>query len=146
MYNAGTQASTNGMNPHFKITNTGTTAIDLSNVKVRYYFTEDGTASENFWCDWSSAGTSYVTGNFTKLTTALTGADTYLEIGFTSGAGSLAAGASVEVQARFSKSDWSNYTQTDDYSFNSSATSYADWTKTTGYVSDVLSWGTEPTA
>jgi hypothetical protein len=144
MFNSGTQASTNGMNPHFKITNTGTTAIDLSKVKVRYYFTEDGTQSNSFWCDYSTAGSSNVTGTFTKLTTALTGADTYLEIGFTSGAGTLAAGASVELQSRFSKSDWSNFTQTDDYSFNSTGTSYADWSKVTGYVSDVLSWGAEP--
>jgi hypothetical protein len=146
MFNAGTSASTNGINPHFKITNTGTAAVSLSDVTVRYYFTEDGTQSENFWCDYSTAGTSYVTGAFTTLSTALTGADTYLEISFTSAAGSLAAGSSVEVQARFSKSDWSNYTQSDDYSFDSTDTSYTDWTKATGYVDGVLNWGIEPTA
>ena len=52
------------------------------------------------------------------------GADYYLEISFTDGAGNLEPGASIEVQGRFSKSDWSNYTQTDDYSFNSSNSYY----------------------
>lgn len=30
------------------------------------------------------------------------------------------------------------------FSFNSSATTFVDWTKVTGYVSNVLQWGTEP--
>jgi hypothetical protein len=67
-----------------------------------------------------------------------------LEIGFTSGAGNLAAGASTQVQCRCAKSDWSNYTQSNDYSFNSFATSYVDWTKVTGYVSGAMAWGVEP--
>jgi hypothetical protein len=78
------------------------------------------------------------------MATAATGADTYVEIGFASGAGSLAAGGSTTVQARFAKSDWTNYTQTNDYSFNSSVTAYVDWTKVTGYVSGALQWGAEP--
>jgi hypothetical protein len=76
---------------------------------------------------------------------AVTGADTYVEIGFTSGAGSLAAnGGNTTVQARVAKSNWSNYTQTNDYSFNSTVTTFVDWTKVTGYVSGSLQWGVEP--
>lgn len=144
MYNGVTQASVNGITPRYKITNTGSTAIDLSKVTLRYYFTEDGTESQSFWCDWSTIGSANVTGSFTKLLTAKTGADTYLEVGFTSGAGTLAAGASVEVQIRFSKSDWSNYDQSDDYSFDSSDTSYADCTKVTAYLDGSKAWGVEP--
>jgi len=144
MFNSNTSATTNGISPHFKITNNGSTAIDLSTITLRYYFTENGTASNSFWCDYSTAGSSYVTGAFTTLATALDTADTYLEIGFTSSAGTLAAGSSVEVQARFAKSDWSSYTQTDDYSFNSSGSAYTDWTKVTAYQNGTLVWGTEP--
>ena len=71
-------------------------------------------------------------------------ADYYLEIGFTSGAGSLAAGQSIEVQVRFSKTDWTNYTQTGDYSFSSSNSSYVDWNQMTGYIGGSLVWGVEP--
>jgi endoglucanase len=144
MFNANTQASTNGVAPHFKIINNGSAAIDLSTVTLQYYFTENGTQPENFWCDYSSAGTANVTGTFKTLDTAVTDADTYLEIGFSSAAGTLAAGANVEIQARFSKSDWSNYTQTDDYSFNSSGTSYVDWTKATAYQNGTIVWGVKP--
>ena len=111
---------------------------------MRYYYTENGTQAQNFYCDYSPAGSSNVTGTFVTMGTPKTGADTYVQVGFTSGAGSLTAGASTVIQSRVAKSDWSNYTQTDDYSFNSTGTSYADWTKVTGYVSGALAWGTEP--
>lgn len=67
-----------------------------------------------------------------------------LEIGFKASAGSLAAGQSTEIQARFSKTDWTNYTQTDDYSFAPTQTAYAEWTKVTGYIAGSLQWGIEP--
>jgi glucuronoarabinoxylan endo-1,4-beta-xylanase len=129
---------------NFQLVNTGSGTVSLSNVKIRYWYTEDGTQAQSFWCDYSPVGGGNVTGTFVKLGTAKTGADTYVEVGFTSGAGNLAAGASTQIQCRCAKSDWSNYTQSNDYSFNSSASSYVDWTKVTGYVSGALTWGTEP--
>ncbi len=144
MFEGNLSATTNGIMPRIKLYNTGTTSINLSDVKLRYYFTIDGEKAQNFWCDWSSAGTGNVTGTFVKLSEAKTGADYYLEIGFTSAAGTLAAGQSIEVQARFSKTDWTNYTQTNDYSFNATDNSYADWTKITGYLAGSLVWGVEP--
>ncbi len=144
MYNGNTSAQTNGIAPRFKLYNTGTTSINLSDVKIRYYYTVDGEKAQNFWCDWSSAGSSNITGTFVKLATVKTNADYYLEIGFTSGAGTLAAGQSIEVQARFSKTDWTNYTQTGDYSYNSSGNNYVDWNNATGYLSNSLKWGIEP--
>lgn len=144
MFNGNTSATTNGIMPRFKLYNTGTTGISLSDVKIRYYYTIDGEKAQSFWCDWSSAGSGNVTGNFVKMTESKTGADYYLEVGFTSAAGTLAAGQSVEVQARFSKSDWSNYTQTGDYSYQGTGSTYADWNKVTGYLGSTLAWGTEP--
>ncbi|WP_242867758.1 X2-like carbohydrate binding domain-containing protein [Clostridium sp. Marseille-P299] len=144
MFNGNTSATTNGIAPRIKLSNTGTSAIALSDVVLRYYYTIDGEKVQNFWCDWSSAGSSNVTGKFVKLDLAKTDADYYLEIGFTSGAGTLAAGGSIEVQVRFSKADWTNYTQTEDYSFSSTNSSYVDWEKMTGYVGGNLAWGVEP--
>ncbi len=141
-YNGNTAAATNTIYPNFKVVNTGTAAVSLSDVKIRYYFTNDGTQANSFACDWASAGNGNITGTFSAA--AGTNADRYLEIGFTSGAGTLAAGAGTEVKCRVWKSDWSNFTQTNDYSFNSTAAGYADWTNITGYVSGVLAWGTVP--
>lgn len=143
-YNANTSETINGIAPRIKLYNTGTESINLSDVKLRYYYTIDGEKEQNFWCDWSSAGTANVTGTFVKMEEGKTGADHYLEIGFKDSAGTLSAGESVEVQARFSKSDWTNYIQTDDYSYQGTGSNFTDWDKVTGYLAGSLQWGTEP--
>lgn len=143
-FNSNTSAQSNQLYLRFNLKNNGTTAVNLADVKMRYYYTINGEKGQSFWCDWSPAGTGNVTGSFVKMATPKTGADYYVEVGFTSGAGSLAAGQSIEVQGRVAKVDWTNYTQTDDYSFNPTASSYVDWTKVTGYTSGALSWGVEP--
>ncbi|MFZ5985672.1 MAG: cellulase family glycosylhydrolase [Bacillota bacterium] len=143
-FNGGTSSSSNSIHPKFKITNTGSTSISLADVKLRYYYTIDGEKAQTYWCDWSPVGTSNVNGKFVKMSQSAAGADYYLEIGFTSGAGSLAPGASIEIQGRFAKSDWTNYNQTNDYSFNSAASSFVDWNKVTGHIGSQQVWGVAP--
>src|SRR5206468_3211841 len=80
-----------------------------------------------------------------KLATAVTGADYYLEVRFAAGAGSVAAGGNTgEIQNRFSKTDWTNYNEANDYSFDPTKTAYADWSHVTLYRNGALVWGTEP--
>lgn len=144
MYNSDRAASLQSIKPYFRIVNTGTNTLNLSDIKVRYYYTIDGEKTQTFYCDYSTVNSSNVTGTFTKMTTSMTGADYYLEIGFKTGSGTLAPNAAADVQARFNKSDWSNYTQTGDYSYNSSGTAYADWDKVTATVAGTLVWGSDP--
>lgn len=144
MFNGNVSSETNGISPKIKLFNEGDSDVALSDVKLRYYYTIDGEKEQSFWCDWSSVGSGNVTSTFVKMDEPKDGADYYLELGFTEGAGTLAAGQSIEIQARFSKSDWSNYTQTGDYSFNETGTAYGDFEKVTGYINDTLQWGIEP--
>ncbi|WP_449603187.1 cellulose binding domain-containing protein [Paenibacillus sp. Marseille-Q9583] len=144
MYNGTLSASGNTLNPKFKLVNTSTSAVTLSDVKLRYYYTIDGEKAQSFFCDWSQVGSANVTGTFVKLPTAKANADYYLEVGFSSAAGSLAAGESIDIQVRVAKEDWTNYTQTGDYSFNAVDTNYVDWSKAPAYVSGNLIWGSEP--
>lgn len=144
MFNSDKSATTNTIFPRYKIFNTGNVSISLSDIKFRYYYTVDGMQDQNFWCDWSDAGSSNVTGTFIKLSDKKNGADTYLEVGFKSEAGMLEPGKSVEVQCRIAKNDWSNYNQADDYSFRNTSDEYMDWTSTTGYYAGELKWGNEP--
>lgn len=144
MFNGDTSSQSSQIVPKIKLYNTGESSIPLTDIKLRYYYTIDGEKNQTYWCDWSTVDSQNVTGTFVKMPQAATGADYYLEIGFTSGAGELAAGQSIEVHSRFSKSDYSSYTQTGDYSFSKSGNGFADWTKITGYISDSLKWGMEP--
>lgn len=143
-FNGNTSESTNGISPRFKVVNSGNSAIQLSDVKIRYYYTIDGEEAQSFWSDWASVGSANVTSKFVKLATPVTGADYVLEVGFSSSAGTLHPGQSAEIQARFSKNNWSNYNQANDYSFKASSTQFADHEQVTGYINGQLVWGIEP--
>ncbi|MGW5636489.1 cellulose binding domain-containing protein [Streptomyces sp. NPDC003832] len=133
--------------PWFKVRNTGTTTVQLNQVKIRYYFKADSAnATYRFACSWAVKGCSAITGTFGTLANPTATADRYLEIGFTSAAGSLAPGADTgDMQLRFHQSNWQTLRQSDDYSFSGSQTAYADWTKVTAQLSGANVWGTAPT-
>ncbi|PDO10081.1 MAG: cellulose 1,4-beta-cellobiosidase [Candidatus Reconcilbacillus cellulovorans] len=142
---ADTNATDNQLKPHFRIVNRGTTSVPLSELTIRYWYTVDGDKPQVFNCDWAQVGCSNVRGSFVKLTTGRTGADYYIEITFTSGAGSLAAGGSSgDIQVRINKNDWTNYNEANDYSCDPTKTSFADWNRVTLYRNGQLVWGVEP--
>jgi cellulose 1,4-beta-cellobiosidase len=135
----------NQIKPGLQVVNTGSTALDLSKVTLRYYFTgEAGGSTYSTWVDYAALGSSNITTKVVAMSSPKAGADHYLEIGFTTGAGSLAAGkASGDIQTRLNKTDWSNFNEADDYSRGTN-TAYADTTKMTVYVNGTLVNGTEP--
>ncbi|WP_433511285.1 cellulose binding domain-containing protein [Nonomuraea sp. CA-143628] len=126
-------ATTAQAEPWLQLYNDGTTSIPLNQVKIRYYLT--GAETYRFACSWAVVSCSTVTGQFVRQS----GADQYLEVAFTSG--TLAAGANTgDMQLRFYRADWQNFTQSDDYSYGSQ-TAYGDWDKVTVYVNGQLAWG-----
>ena len=136
-------ASTNSLAPRLRVVNTGNVAVDLGTVTIRYWFTSDGTQQNNWACDYTPDGCANVRGRFVAVSPARTGADTYLEIGFASRSLN-PGGATGDLQDRVFKSDWSNYNQANDYSFNAAATAYANSTTVTVYINGTRVWGTEP--
>lgn len=139
----------------FQLTNNGTTAVPLSDLVVRYWYTYDTTpiVAQTAACDYS-----FLAGNctnvihngptptpFVQVTPARTGADFYYQFSFSTAAGSLAAngGTTGDIGLRFSKNNFVVYTQAGDYSYNASA-SFAVTTKVTVYRAGNLVYGTEP--
>lgn len=140
---ADTDPANNEMKPYFNLVNNGTTAVNLSDLKIRYYFTKDTTQTINRWIDWAQIGASHI--STTVGSTTGTNADSYIELSFTAGAGSIAAGGqSGDIQLRIAKNDWSNWNESNDYSFDPSKTSFTNWNKVTLYANNALVWGVEP--
>ncbi|MFC6081819.1 cellulose binding domain-containing protein [Sphaerisporangium aureirubrum] len=140
-----TGATADQVEPWFNLVSTGSTAVPLSGVKIRYYFKADSASQQyRFACSWAVVSCSTVTGTFGAISPGTATADRYLEVGFT--AGTLAAGAQTgDLQLRFYRADWQRITQSDDYSFGPARTTYGDWTKVTVYQNGTLLWGTAPT-
>jgi hypothetical protein len=132
----------------FQITNNGTTAVPMSDLTLRYWYTYDTTpvVTQADMCSYAMTppGTcANVTRSWVALAPAKTNADFYYQVGFTAAAGNLNPGATAEFEVDFHKNDWTNFTQTNDYSYNGS-TSFAVTTKVTVYRVGTLVYGTEP--
>ena len=142
-----TSGTTNSPHPQIQVINTGTGPLNLNNVTVRYWFNCDCTNQTiQTWVDWAGLmpqGTNE-TGNVhaTVQATSLGGQTDYVLYSFT-GNLVLQPGQAIQVQSRFNKSDWSNMTQSNDWSFAAN-TSFVDDAQVTGYLSGTRVWGQEP--
>lgn len=133
----------NQIKPHFNIKNNGASAVSLSGLKIRYYFTKDGAQTLNGAIDWAQLGAANITLAFGTANAAA--ADSYVEVGFTSGAGNLQPGEQTgDIQLRLFKSDWSHFNENNDYSFDASKTAYSLWDHVTLYQNGTLVSGVQP--
>lgn len=131
----------------YQIINSGTTSVPLSSLTMRYWLTDETpTDPLEFDCDWAQVDCANITSKFVVLPTPRTKANTYLEIGFTAAAGSIAAGqSSGEIQTRMHHVGFSEFNTTDSYSFISDPSFvYQDTQTVTLYLNGVLVWGVEP--
>ena len=127
------------------IVNSSGAAVPLSELKLRYWYTNEGGVAQTSNCDWAQVNCANVTRAFVPVSPARPGADTYLEVGFTAGAGNLNNGATTgDVQLRMNKNDWSNYNESNDHSYDVTKVALTDWSKVTLYRNGVRVWGTEP--
>ena len=118
--------SSNTISLKFGFKNNGDQDIDLSNVKVRYYFTKDGNANQVFFCDhsgmsldsspWYVSVTGDVKGRFVDMPSGIEGADSYFELSLEDVTYDLPAGKQLDCQMRITNSDWSNFNLENDYS------------------------------
>jgi hypothetical protein len=131
----------------FQILNNGTTTVPLSSLTMRYWLTDQApTDPLVFACDWAQVDCSNITSKFVVLSTPVAKANTYLQIGFTAAAGSIAPGrTSGEIQTRIHHASYSEFDTSLTYSFISDPSFvYKDTQTVTVYLNGVLVWGTEP--
>jgi len=132
----------------FQILNTGTSAVPLSSLTMRYWFTNETPADPLvFSCDYAQVSCGNVTAKFVTLGTPVAGkANTYVEYDFTAAAGSIAAGGSAgEMQARVHHAAYANFNTAEAYSFVSDPSFvFKDTQTVTVYINGALVWGVEP--
>jgi hypothetical protein len=126
---------------YLQVGNTGNVPINYGDLKLRYWFTPDSPRPLVYAVDYAALGS----GNF-SLQTGQQTTETYAELSFASTLGTLSPLSNtgiIHVKAR--TDNWSPLTQTNDYSFSSSA-ALAEQPRVTAYLGGQLVWGTEPTS
>jgi hypothetical protein len=145
---------------YLALVNEKATPVDLTQLTLRYWFTRDDTTSTpGLAVDYAQAPftAAEVTAKYVPVSPALTGANTYLQIGFAAATPALTGfTTSGELELRlndYSTASWDS-SQSDDYSFQAcagTATAYASpfngkpWSRITAYFAGELLYGTEPT-
>ncbi|AUX38702.1 hypothetical protein SOCE26_000800 [Sorangium cellulosum] len=138
------RASTNNVSFKLRIKNTGTESLELSDLKIRYWFTVDGfTSPLQSECDFSEVTCAGVTRTFSDTSGMY--ADHYLELGFTAAAGSIDPGdTGAHTELRIFTAAYNNLMQANDYSFDAAMTDWTPSPRVTVYHDGMLAWGTEP--
>ena len=122
--------------PHINIINKGDTSVELKDIKIRYFYSKEGNADERFQVEYAVVG-----GAFIKVTFEYG----YFEISFPEADMVIPAngGATGEIQLKIYKQDWSNYDQSDDFSFNPTFSEFGEFGRIALYYQDAVYWGTE---
>lgn len=128
------------LTPRYILYNTGKAAINLEEVKIRYYYTVDGDSAQEYKIVWQGSGNKNITGKFAKLEKPFDKADCYFETSFLNEAGLLQPGESIEIHNEIKNIDKSEFIQTNDYSYIESK-DYTVWDKVTVLVGGELVWG-----
>jgi endoglucanase len=140
--NGAPNPSSNQIQLGLKLTNTGSSPITLTDITMRYWYTADSSQSQQVGCDYSTVDCANVHTALVQMSSPHPTSDTYLEVGFIGG--SLAAGATIEIKLRVHRTDWSNYDQSNDYSFVADTTDYSLAQRIGLYYKGALLSGSEP--
>lgn len=109
--------SGNMINTYLQLNNEGNVPVSYSDITLRYWFTNEGGASLNYWIDYAVLGNNKVGGRFVPIQ-PVPGADMYFELKIDSAAGSLyPLSGTGNIQYRIAKNSWSDFDESNDYSW-----------------------------
>ncbi|MGI4865230.1 MAG: cellulose binding domain-containing protein [Janthinobacterium lividum] len=140
--NQDTSPSTSYISVALQVGNVGNVPVNFADLKVRYWFTPDGTQPLVYGVDYTPLGNQ----NF-SLQTGQKGTQTYAELSFASALGVFYpisnTGATGNIQFKIRKDNYGAFNQTNDYSFSGSS-AIVEQPRITAYLNGVLVFGTEP--
>jgi hypothetical protein len=146
-YRTDTPATAPVAKPWLEVVNTSASPVALRDVKLRYYFRADDGVSYAANCVQAALKCSNITESIGKMASPTAQAKSYLELGFTADAGSLAPGQTSQgIGLQLYRLDHKPLDQANDRSFNPAVAQYAPSTLVTAYVGGVLDWGEEPSS
>jgi hypothetical protein len=138
-------ASAPSVRPSFEIHNEGSAAVPLSELEIRYFFTNEGSGTPNGQCPLLQPECDVLQLSFGLVQPARPLADSYLSVSFSASAPTVAAGSSsARYEVSFRSSDIGPLQQSNDYSFDPSLEDFAPSEKTCLYRNGKLVWGVEP--
>jgi hypothetical protein len=134
------------------VLNAGPNTYAVSDLKVRYYYTDDVKTTTDWSLNWSHISTGGANQNVTVTEASMAmvptkpNADTYFEFSFApAGQSTIGPGQGIAFSWRFNASTQSlQYTQTNDYSFDASKTTQADWSHIVVLQNGTVIWGATP--
>jgi uncharacterized repeat protein (TIGR01451 family) len=148
-------ASTQNISTQFRVINDDAVDVALTDIFIRYWFSSEPPGNDIYESDFAQVGTGNITSAFGEIN-----GERYLELGFTSAAtvptwsgnpsgtpNLLPPGANTsDISGRIRDSAWGNYNQSDDFSWDPSFSSFADYTNATLYYQGEVVWGSTPPA
>ncbi len=146
-YTGNSTAETQDVQIHMAVINFTALTARLSQVTVRYWFTDEEAETANVLAMYYTPATlARITTKFLPTNPPRVGADTVLEFSFTPNPD---AGVSfietTEFNFAFHKDGYAGtYNLADDYSFNAKQKSFGPNPKITAYIAGQLAWGCEP--
>ncbi len=132
--------------------NGGSSAAQIGELKVRYYFTDEPKKTPKVTIQWSHVTTATSNGDMAVSSTVAAvvpptaKADSYVEFGFSGGHPTLAPGESADFSWRMNGPNEGTdiYTQSNDYSFDASKTTVTTWDHVVLLRNGTVVWGTPP--
>ncbi|HEY9061752.1 MAG TPA: cohesin domain-containing protein [Pseudobacteroides sp.] len=146
--NNGAQTNSKEIYTNFKLQNSGTSNINLSDITIRYYFTKDDNTDIKFYTKSVSMGK--VSATINDVLSVTDKANKYIDIKLSSGTLSPAGSknpnrSEMTFQGRVIKSDSSKFDQSNDYSYIGPVSKYVENEKIAVYLSGELIYGSVPT-
>jgi hypothetical protein len=130
--------------PFLQIRNTGPTAVAVTELELRYFYTSDGAQNEVVDCYFAQFGCDKLMLSVAPAEPTTPLADHYLSVTFGANAGSVPVDGQYGLEPAVHEPAFADYDQAGDYSYDPSKIAFSAHDEVCLYRNGTLIWGTEP--